>query len=205
MYRPVPRRLSRSYTMLTCHFLQSKGGKAKGQKLRICPIHAPVSGSQCPREPGLPLIWFRGTLKTHSYSLTKHTRFKHFRFTKKVLFKNPTPLFEDYNEDFNLNLLLVADHSLYEAFRELALGDEFSARYALEQYLRGVYEEVRVIFNRLIFFGDRRINLHLAGTFIASRADDCPLKTLQGEMRNGMNETDFDDDYSAGNNSVSTA
>ncbi|KAK0414322.1 hypothetical protein QR680_007265 [Steinernema hermaphroditum] len=142
--------------------------------------------------------------KINSFALTKHVRFKHFKFTKKVLFKNAPSSFNDYHEDFNLNLLFVADHSMFEAFHELALHDEFSAQYALQQYLRGVFEEMRVIYNRLIFFKDRRINLHLSGTFIARREDDCPLKTLQGELRKDLNETNFDDDYSAGNDSDST-
>ncbi|TKR88502.1 hypothetical protein L596_012732 [Steinernema carpocapsae] len=122
---------------------------------------------------------------------------------QKILFSNNKTTFSNYNEDFNLNILLVADNSMYKAFYELALGDDFSAQYALEQYLRGVYEEMRVIYSRLIFFQDKRINLHLSGTFIARREEDCPMITFQKEMLRELNETNFDDDYSARNNSDS--
>uniref|UniRef100_A0A915EHQ0 Peptidase M12B domain-containing protein n=1 Tax=Ditylenchus dipsaci TaxID=166011 RepID=A0A915EHQ0_9BILA len=141
----------------------------------------------------------------NTVEVTEEMEFANVTFSKTMVFTENTSLIEDINllehifenqkkinlsttpipqngtkskseAPLELNLLLVADHSLYEAFVELQHGDEFAAYHSLNLYLNGIFEQLRTIFNRWNFFGTQKVKLRLAGTIPILRPEDCPLR-----------------------------
>lgn len=53
---------------------------------------------------------------------------------------------ENYEKDYEIELLLIADHSMFEGFSDLYHGDEFAAFHGLSDYLRGLFDQVTIIF-----------------------------------------------------------
>lgn len=51
--------------------------------------------------------------------------------------------YEFTEKDFEIELLMIADHSMFEAFLELYNGDDFVAFHGLSDYLRGLFEQVK--------------------------------------------------------------
>lgn len=49
---------------------------------------------------------------------------------------------DNYEKDYEIELLLIADHSMFEAFVELYNGDDFAAFHGLSDYLKGLYDQV---------------------------------------------------------------
>ncbi|CAD5224494.1 unnamed protein product [Bursaphelenchus okinawaensis] len=88
-----------------------------------------------------------------------------------------------------LDLLLIADLSMYYKFSELYPYNSNSAYFALQDYLRVIFDQIYSIYYRLIFFEKTRIFLRLAGTLPIFRVDDCPLQRISNANYSDTNET----------------
>uniref|UniRef100_A0A914WVF7 Uncharacterized protein n=1 Tax=Plectus sambesii TaxID=2011161 RepID=A0A914WVF7_9BILA len=73
-----------------------------------------------------------------------------------------------------VELLMVADYSLYDSFLTLSGGDTFSTEFAVKDYITAVFDQVRSLYRvvEVMGFG---IELKMAGIYIALRPEDCPL------------------------------
>ncbi|KHN78009.1 ADAM family mig-17 [Toxocara canis] len=96
------------------------------------------------------------------------------------------PLYDGYEVD----ILMVADFSLYSGFIEILNGDEYSAQFAVNNYLNAIFEQVRAVYENNTVFENEIISLNLVATFVVIREQDCPL------MRTNKSENDTYSDNS---------
>ncbi|CAD5231895.1 unnamed protein product [Bursaphelenchus xylophilus] len=159
------------------------------------------------------ILWFYLLTKyVLAEVLVKESTFDNVQFTKIVFYDNTT-LFDDISyldkvvQDFALSkssnpsegnvtevpdslfldLLLIADLSMYHKFKELYPYNSNSAYFALQDYLRVIFDQLYSIYYRLIFFEKTRVFLRLAGTLPIFRVDDCPLQRV-----NTFNLSEYD-------------
>ncbi|VDM50169.1 unnamed protein product, partial [Toxocara canis] len=85
---------------------------------------------------------------------------------------------------------MVADFSLYSGFIEILNGDEYSAQFAVNNYLNAIFEQVRAVYENNTVFENEIISLNLVATFVVIREQDCPL------MRTNKSENDTYSDNS---------
>uniref|UniRef100_A0A915BT61 Peptidase M12B domain-containing protein n=1 Tax=Parascaris univalens TaxID=6257 RepID=A0A915BT61_PARUN len=95
-------------------------------------------------------------------------------------------------DGYQIDILMVADFSLYNSFIDIHNGDEYSAQFAVDNYLNAIFEQVRAIYENNTIFENEIISLNLIATFIVIREEDCPL------MQNypSQNTTNFDNSTS---------
>ncbi|VDN01383.1 unnamed protein product [Thelazia callipaeda] len=109
----------------------------------------------------------------------------HFRRKVKsagVAFKKGVPLFrnqsiQDDNSTlgYQIDILMVADYSIYKNFLRIVRGDEYSALSATNDYLYAIFEQVRSIYDGNRLFENVPVTLNLASTMTIIREEDCPL------------------------------
>jgi len=101
------------------------------------------------------------------------------------------------NQDggFKLDLLMAGDHSLFEAFWEIQGSSQDHAHFAVQVYLEAIFDQIKSIYNKQVFFGKHKMELNLAGVLVIEEERDCPLKTSvyleggNGTMSDGVKMT----------------
>ncbi|CAI4224813.1 unnamed protein product [Auanema sp. JU1783] len=89
-------------------------------------------------------------------------------------------------KQLSLNILLVADFSLYNSFLDISRGDKHSASIRTEEYLTAIFEQVKIIYNNNVIAG-QKLQLKLIQTLVTFRSDDCPMN----EVPSVLNKTDY--------------
>ncbi|KAI6199854.1 ADAM family mig-17 [Aphelenchoides besseyi] len=103
--------------------------------------------------------------------------------TRQVIATNPDPTLMSITEssrvvstdDFTVEVLLIADYSMYEKFREFYPEQEAVAYTALRNYLTQIYNQIQSIYSRFVFFEHSRLSLQLVDVMPIIRYEDCPL------------------------------
>ncbi|KAF8386858.1 mig-17, partial [Pristionchus pacificus] len=122
-----------------------------------------------------------------------------FRKAHKLVLSEPDrPI---YRDKLGIDLLFMADHSEFEAFFEMSNNNEEQATAALNDYMKVLFEQLRLIFAD--FHESHSFELRMVGTFVASRRDDCPLKNGFVDYDSAFNSTTdsnvtLSDDFSDG-------
>ncbi|KAM3717348.1 Metalloprotease mig-17 [Dirofilaria immitis] len=116
-------------------------------------------------------------------------------FKKEVpLSRNPTVEHDNSSFRYQIDILMVADYSVYTNFREIVRGDEYSALSATNDYLYAIFEQVRSIYDGNRLFENVSVTLNLASTMAIIRENDCPFVPFlnQTKLNNLENETQMD-------------
>ncbi|VDK47636.1 unnamed protein product [Anisakis simplex] len=96
-------------------------------------------------------------------------------------------------DTYEIDILMVADYSLYSGFIEMANGDEYSAQFAVNNYLNAIFEQVRAIYEMNKINDNEIVSLNLIATFVVIRPEDCPLMQVNdfnSTIYGGTNGTD---------------
>ncbi|OZC09718.1 hypothetical protein X798_03121 [Onchocerca flexuosa] len=116
-------------------------------------------------------------------------------FKKEVpLFRNPKIQHDNSSFRYQIDILMVADYSVYTNFREIVRGDKYSALSATNDYLYAIFEQVRSIYDGNRLFENVPVALNLASTMAIIRKNDCPLVPFlnQTKLKNLENTTRMD-------------
>ncbi|XGW02001.1 hypothetical protein V3C99_014234 [Haemonchus contortus] len=85
-----------------------------------------------------------------------------------------------------LDILMMADYSTLQGFIEMADGDARAGQMYTNDYLRALFEQVKTIYND-VKISEKTIHLHMVGTFVALREDDCPILYALEESQHALN------------------
>ncbi|EFO28118.1 hypothetical protein LOAG_00377 [Loa loa] len=97
-------------------------------------------------------------------------------FGKEVpLFRNPKIQHDNSSFRYQIDILMVADYSVYNNFLDIVRGDEYSAFSATNDYLYAIFEQVRSIYDGNGLFENVPVTLNLASAMAIIRENDCPL------------------------------
>ncbi|KAI6189845.1 ADAM family mig-17 [Aphelenchoides bicaudatus] len=77
---------------------------------------------------------------------------------------------------FQIDILMVADYSMYQKFSSIYRNNNETAYIALREYLEAIFDQVTTIYERLRFFDGQQIHLHLVDAMPIIRPEDCPLR-----------------------------
>uniref|UniRef100_A0A0R3RX04 Peptidase M12B domain-containing protein n=1 Tax=Elaeophora elaphi TaxID=1147741 RepID=A0A0R3RX04_9BILA len=105
-------------------------------------------------------------------------------FEKEVpLFRNPKIQHDNSSFRYQIDILMVADYSIYTNFLDIVRGDEYSALSATKDYLYAIFEQVRSIYDGNGLFENIPVILNLASTMAIIREDDCPLAPFLNQTK----------------------
>uniref|UniRef100_A0AC35TV53 Peptidase M12B domain-containing protein n=1 Tax=Rhabditophanes sp. KR3021 TaxID=114890 RepID=A0AC35TV53_9BILA len=120
------------------------------------------------------------------FFLTTNKNLLNIHFTKKTAL---TPEAKPNHEvQTIIDLLIVADHSMFQAFLNLTGNDHYSGKVMLEQYIKVTFEQLRHIYWRLIFLDTIRIQINLVEGLVIIREEDCPVKSGRMGVSEGSGE-----------------
>uniref|UniRef100_A0A7E4VHQ8 Peptidase M12B domain-containing protein n=1 Tax=Panagrellus redivivus TaxID=6233 RepID=A0A7E4VHQ8_PANRE len=95
--------------------------------------------------------------------------------------------------NLKMDVLMVADHTLFEAFFELQHGHHDKGYFAASAYLEATFQQMEHIFAKQQFFGKHKIDLRYSGALVIQEARDCPLKhVFYGEAGQTIGNSTFD-------------
>ncbi|KAL3985298.1 Reprolysin (M12B) zinc metalloprotease family protein [Acanthocheilonema viteae] len=105
-------------------------------------------------------------------------------FQKEVpLFRNRKIRHDNASFRYQIDILMVADYSVYNNFLDIVRGDEYSALFATKDYLYAIFEQVRSIYDSNGLFENVPVTLNLASTMTIIREDDCPLAPFLNQTK----------------------
>uniref|UniRef100_A0A0N4ZAG8 Peptidase M12B domain-containing protein n=1 Tax=Parastrongyloides trichosuri TaxID=131310 RepID=A0A0N4ZAG8_PARTI len=131
-------------------------------------------------------------LTVHLY-VDKKIQLGDYLFNKKVSLQKQV-----LEEQIVMDLLIVTDYKMYEAFLELVDYNEDAAEIMISDYVKGVFNQLRSIYWRFVFLTDIRIHMNMVQEFITKRKSDCPIfkgltKMRKKEKEEGSGEYDLFD------------
>ncbi|CAG9539327.1 unnamed protein product [Cercopithifilaria johnstoni] len=108
-------------------------------------------------------------------------------FEKEIpLLRNAKTRHDNSSFRYQIDILMVADYSVYTNFLDIVRGDEYSAFSATKDYLYAIFEQMRSIYDGNGLFENIPVTLNLASTMAIIREDDCPLAPF-------LNQTESND------------
>ncbi|KAK6108204.1 Reprolysin (M12B) zinc metalloprotease family protein [Brugia pahangi] len=113
-------------------------------------------------------------------------------FGKQVpLSRNPMIQQDSSSFRYQIDILMVADYSVYTNFMHIVRGDDYSALSATNDYLYAIFEQVRSIYDGNGLSENVPVTLNMASTMTIIREDDCPFAPFlkQTELNNLENAT----------------
>uniref|UniRef100_A0A0K0DYB7 Peptidase M12B domain-containing protein n=1 Tax=Strongyloides stercoralis TaxID=6248 RepID=A0A0K0DYB7_STRER len=131
---------------------------------------------------------------THTYVyIDKKLQLGDYIFNKKIPIHQMSYGSQKLEEQYIMDLLIVTDYKMYEAFLEIANYNKKNAEQMLSDYVKGIFSQLRSIYWRFVFFNNIRIHMNLIDEIIITNITDCPifngLKKLK-EEEEGSGEKD---------------
>uniref|UniRef100_A0A0K0FVN9 ADAM family mig-17 (inferred by orthology to a C. elegans protein) n=1 Tax=Strongyloides venezuelensis TaxID=75913 RepID=A0A0K0FVN9_STRVS len=122
---------------------------------------------------------------SHTYIyIDKKVQLGDYIFNKKIPIKQISTESQKLEEQTIMDLLIVTDYKMYEAFLELVNYDDISAEKMLKDYIKGIFSQLRSIYWRFVFLKDIRIDMNLVSEIIVTNITDCPIYTGLKRLKN---------------------